>query len=402
MKSGPIKAYDIPAAVAITLSAQTSISLLAACVPILAPVIAKSRGWDVNVITFYPMILYLSAFAISFEVPRLLTQFGGMGLNVICIFLSAAALLCFAVPSLGLAAAAVVAFGIANGAMNPASSQVLGPRTTLQNAALIMSIKQTGVPLGATIAGVLIPFLVLKVGWQEAVFQIAAVGMVLAVLLVRTVKWLNGDQGGGKPRHYRPLDPLKRLIKMPGMLAFLLAGTTFAAMQLCLRSFFTVYLVNDLGLSLAAAGLALSVSQAAGIVGQLFWATLSDRVFSAHAVMAILGVVMGVAATLTATFSPAWPLVALLGVAAIYGFSAAGFIPVVLGEIARGAPPGEAGALTSSAQLFLIAGVVIGPFIFGSVASMTSYRIAFLMAAIWTVGGAVAAARAGRSGGLLA
>jgi hypothetical protein len=63
--------------------------------------------------------------------------------------------------------------------------------------------------------------------------------------------------------------------------------------------------------------------------------------------------------------------------------TAAGFIPVVLGEVARRANPGEVGALTSGTQLFLISGVIVGPFAFGGVASAISYPTAFMAMAAW-------------------
>ncbi len=66
------------------------------------------------------------------------------------------------------------------------------------------------------------------------------------------------------------------------MLNLLLAAMFFTGMQHCLRSFFTVYLVETLGLSLSVAGAAFAASQAAGIAGQIGWAMISDRVL-AHA-----------------------------------------------------------------------------------------------------------------------
>jgi MFS family permease len=377
------KSYDVLAAVALSLCVQTFISLLAGCVPVLAPEIAKAHGWNVNVITFYPVILYLAAFLISFYVPHLLGWFGGMGLSVLCLLISAVGLLGFLAPNLAVAAAGAVIFGFTNGAMNPASSQVLGPRTSPSNAGLIMSIKQTGVPLGAMLAGLLAPFLVLYWGWQSAVIELAAGGAVFACLVLPTVRWMNGPANAAPARQHRLLEPLKRLRKIPGMMSLLVAGMAFAAMQLCLRSFFTVYLVSKLGFSLTAAGFAFGASQAAGIVGQIAWATISDRLVTAHAVMAILGIIMAAASILTAIFTPDWPLTAVTAVAALYGLTAAGFIPVVLGEVARRADPGDVGALTSGAQLFLISGVIIGPFAFGGVASAISYSTAFIAMAAW-------------------
>ena len=173
------------------------------------------------------------------------------------------------------------------------------------------------------------------------------------------------------------------------MQRFLLAGMAFAAMQLCLRSFLTVYLVRDLGFGLATAGLAFSVSQAAGIVGQIAWATISDRLITAHTVMAILGILMAVAAVLTATFTPDSSTVVVVVCAALYGLSAGGFIPVVLGEIARRASSSDVGPLTSAGQLFLITGAIVGPSLFGVVASNAGFAPAFLIIAVWAVCGSL-------------
>ena len=50
--------------------------------------------------------------------------------------------------------------------------------------------------------------------------------------------------------------------------------------------------------------------------------------------MAIIGTLMSAAALCTASMTPHWPLGAILVVAAVYGISAAGYLPVLLGEVA--------------------------------------------------------------------
>jgi MFS family permease len=160
----------------------------------------------------------------------------------------------------------------------------------------------------------------------------------------------------------------------------------------CLRTFFTVYLVSDVGFGLAAAGLAFSASQAAGIVGQIWWAAISDRALGAHATLAVIGVVTSVAAALTAFVGPGWPAGAVVAVAVLFGLGAAGFFPVLLGEIARCAPPGQAGALTSGSQVFILPAVFAGPLLFGAVASGAGYPCAFAaLAAITLAASAIVA-----------
>jgi MFS family permease len=375
------KRFDVQVAVALTLIVQTVASLLAACVPVLAPDIAATRGWDVTVVALYPTVLYATAFLVSFRVPQLLKRLGGMGLSVACLAVTAVGLLCLLSPRLALTAGAPVAAGFASASMNPASSQVLGPRTTSRNAAFVMSIKQTGVPLGGVLAGLLVPVLVARSTWPGAVLVLFVAGIAMAVMLLPSVPWLDRASRSSWPAAYRPLAPVKHLLAMPNMLPILVAGFVFTGMQLCLRTFFTVYLVHNLGLSLVSAGLAFSVSQAAGIVGQIGWAAMSDRLLTARQVMVVIGMVMSAAAVLTATMTGNWPIYAVIAVAMAFGGSAAAFVPVVLGEVARQSPPGHVGALTSGVQLFLLAGALIGPLSFGAIASQFGFANAFLAAA---------------------
>jgi MFS family permease len=375
--------YEIPAAVAISLAVQTMISLYASGVPVLAPAIAADRGWNVTDIGLYPTVVFIVAFLISFQVPNLLVRIGGMGLGLACIGVSAIGMLFVLSPHVALLVLAPVSIGCATGAMNPASSQVLGPRTTARTAGLIMSIKQTGVPLGGVAAGALVPVLVFHSGWRFAVVELGVAGGIFVLVLLPTVRWLNGE-AAVKPAAYRPLDPVRQLFSIRDIPTILLASVSFNGMQWCLRSFFTIYLVSHLRFSLVAAGVAFSASQAAGMVGQVGWAALSDRV-SVHLVMAIIGVLMSAAAFLTASMTPEWPLGTVAVVAAVYGGTAVGFMPVLLGEVARRAPSGQTGALTSGAQLFPLSGALIGPLAFGGISSVSNMPIAFVAAGVCTL-----------------
>jgi MFS family permease len=156
---------------------------------------------------------------------------------------------------------------------------------------------------------------------------------------------------------------------------------------LCLRSFFVVYLVTYQRLGLVTAGVAFSVSQAAGMIGQVGWAALSDRLLSVHAVMAIIGMLMSAAALCTASMTPYWPLGAIYVVAAVYGVSAAGYLPVLLGEVAKQSSPGQVGALTSGAQLFPLSGCILGPLAFGGMTAVMGMPAAFILAAASTLAG---------------
>jgi MFS family permease len=388
--SQPVRAgtyFDVLAAVFISLVVQMTMSLFAASVPVLAPAVAADRGWSPSLVAFYPIVVYVTAFLISFHIPALLFRMGGMGLSLASLVFGGAGLLLLLPPYAAAAAFAAVAIGCGTAAMNPASSQVLGPRTTARTAGLMMSIKQTGVPLGGVMAGALVPMLASRSGWRMASVELAAIGSALAIVLLPSVNWLNGAARAAKPAAFRPLDPVRHLLTLPGMPTLLFASLTFNGMQLCLRSFFVVYLVTDQRLSLVTAGVAFSVSQAAGMIGQVGWAALSDRLLSVHVVMAIIGILMSAAALCTAAMTPYWPVGALYVVAALYGVSAAGYLPVLLGEVAKRSPAGQVGALTSGAQLFPLSGCILGPLAFGGIAAVMGMPAAFVLAAASTLAG---------------
>jgi MFS family permease len=388
--SEPVRAgtyFDVLAAVFISLLVQMTMSLFAASVPVLAPAVAAERGWSPTLIAFYPIVVFVTAFLISFHIPELLFRMGGMGLMLVSLMIGGAGLLLLLPPYAAAAVSASVAIGCGTAAMNPASSQILGPRTTARTAGLVMSIKQTGVPLGGVMAGVLVPILTSRFGWRTAAAELAAIGFALAIALLRSVNWLNGAVRATKPVAFRPLDPVRHLLAMPGMPTLLFASLTFNGMQLCLRSFFVVYLVTYERLGLVTAGVAFSVSQAAGMIGQVGWAALSDRLLSVHAVMAIIGMLMSAAALCTASMTPYWPLGAIYVVAAVYGVSAAGYLPVLLGEVAKQSSPGQVGALTSGAQLFPLSGCILGPLAFGGMTAVMGMPAAFILAAASTLAG---------------
>lgn len=387
---------EVPMAVGLSLIVQTMISLFAACVPVLAPAIAIDSGWNVGLISFYGPILYLAALFFSFQVPNILRRVGGMGLSLICVVLSGVGLALLLPGNIALAGAVPLAIGVANGGMNPASAQILGPRTTARTAGLIMAIKQTGVPLGGVFAGILVPILVLHSGWRGTVAWFVFASLIAVTCLLPTVRWLNGGQSPN-PKPFRPLEPIRHLLAMDGMRSFIITAMTFVALQQCLRSFLTVYLVHSVGFSLPVAGLAFGASQAGGIFGQILWAVVADRILRPHTVMGIIGLLLTIAAALTAAFTPNWPLAGIIAVAMLFGITAAGFIPVVLGEVARRSPPSEIGAMTAGANIFLIVSMLVAPLLFGAIASTLNYSAAFVALAACALTGSVIAIATVRS-----
>jgi hypothetical protein len=292
MTAAPLtrKRFDAPLALAAMLVVTTMVTLLGACIPLLAPEAADAHGWNVDVIALYAPLTYGAALVINFQGPWLLARFGGIRGNSSAISVKAGTR--HRRPTVQATRTRLgPVFGIAVAAINPAAAQVLAPRTSTRSAGLVMWIKQLGIPLGAILAGAVMPLLLSYATWRMAIIDLALASAAMIVGFAPSVRWLNGV-AASPPRQDRPLELAKQLIVMPGMAMMVLAAAVFSVMQVCLRTFPPVYLAKDLLLSLAITGLASGASQAAGAIGQVGWAVISDRLLMPHATMAIMGLVM--------------------------------------------------------------------------------------------------------------
>jgi len=159
------------------------------------------------------------------------------------------------------------------------------------------------------------------------------------------------------------------------------AAFMFAGMQNCLGSYLVIYLHERIGFGLALAGLALSTAMAAGIAGRIFWGIVADR-WHARLLLGWLGVIMSLAALLTAAIAPQWPTVAVLAVSFVFGATAVGWNGVFLAEVAHIVPAREAGAATGASLAMTYAGVVIVPLLFWAILRVSdSYAIGYCVSA---------------------
>ncbi|MCM2252566.1 MAG: MFS transporter, partial [Ramlibacter sp.] len=151
----------------------------------------------------------------------------------------------------------------------------------------------------------------------------------------------------------------------------------FSAVQVSVTAYMVTYLHESLGMTLLAAGAALSVSQLAGVVGRIGWGAVADRGLGPRHTLMLLAVLMVVGSVLTALLQAGWPTALIWAIVALLGASAIGWNGVYLATVARQAPPGQAGAATGATLLFTFMGVVCGSPAFGALAGATgSYRVA--------------------------
>ena len=172
---------------------------------------------------------------------------------------------------------AVLFIGVAQGPINPASAHILAQRVPREYFGMVFSLKQTGMPLGFALAGILFPALLSWVGWRGA--SLVAAGMlVLAAVLVEPLRpQLDVITVEGKARgSIWQLDPLRaRAIRSCGCWAARPSSIVIA--QHTFTFYLVTYLYEHCGLSIARAGFLLFLSQIVGTGVRLLSGGMGDR-----------------------------------------------------------------------------------------------------------------------------
>jgi MFS family permease len=386
-------------ALAATTAIQIYVSLAATSTAVLAPEIAQAFAIAPKWIGVFVGLVYAGAMFASLACGAFIERFGAIRISQFGVLLSAAGTLMIALaPSHALLVliAAALLIGVGYGPITPASSHVLIRTAEPHRLALTFSIKQTGVPAGAALAGAVLPALAFVVGWRVTLLIATFAGFVVAAVAEPTHAMLDTD-ADAKRRSGRAFSPAtlfqplgivwrSRTLSELAVISFIYAGT-----QVCLTSFIVVYLTESLEWSLVGAGLALTAATVGGVVGRIGWGFVADRVAPPRRVLGVIGVVAAACGFVITTATPAWSTVAVVIVALIFGATAIGWNGVQLAEVARHAPKGATGAVTGASGFITFSGVVAGPPIFALLAAATgSYRVGFgVFAALSGISGLV-------------
>jgi len=393
----PPAAAGLAAALLATTACQGLATLGVFVLPVLAPWATRDLGLPAHLIGWQVALLYLFASAGSGLSGGLLARLGPARTTQLA--LGAASLGCALIALGGLPGVVLgsALIGAGYGQTNPAASQVLSRLSSPARRNMVFAVKQTGVPIGAALAGLLLPSLALALGWSGAALLVAGALLLAACGLVAVrPHWDAGRDPGAKLRAGTG-SALRELRAEPGLLALALIGALFAAIQLALGAYAVTMLVEEFGWGPVAAGAAASLVQGMGAVARLAWAWLADRWRAGLLVLAVIGLTSAATALLL-PLAPRWPVPAVLALMAALGFCAAGWNGVLIAEAARMAAPGRAGAATGGVLACTFAGVVAGPSLFALVVGLAGgYSLAFAVLGLLPLGGAALAWRTHRA-----
>lgn len=168
--------------------------------------------------------------------------------------------------------------GVGNYLWHPAAISTLSEKYPDKRGYAI-AIHAIGPNIGESLAPLLVGVLLLSLSWRSVLFVNLIPGIVIAFILW---KFLFGKltsrtetQKALSVREY--LAGMKKMAQNPSILLLVLVAGMRSMTQQGLHTFLPIYLTHDLGLSSALAGLYLSITQTAGMIGTPIAGSISDR-----------------------------------------------------------------------------------------------------------------------------
>jgi MFS family permease len=371
-----------------TMFPQTIMSLVVMTPPVVADRVIAAVHLPAEATGLYATLNYSFIAVGTLCSASLIGRLGPLRLSFACIAVGGFTMALFGMASLASVLIATACMGLCYGPLTPASQQAIAGQGPIPNLALFLSIRQTAVPLGGVLAGLLIPPLVVAFGLTTAML-IAGAAITLGALATGTALVIVRKEAPPQhvPRAPGLFAPLRLILSARHLLGLCFASTIYGAMQLIVSSLLVVFLMAELGRDLILAGIMLGVSQGAAVIGRIGWGFIADRFNALRLTLGIIGLIMALACILTGLLTPATPNWVIGVVVFVLGGTASGWNGVFLANLMREVEPAQAGFAASGALLFSYLGIVLGPPLFGALALLIGFSNAFLALSLVALGG---------------
>src|SRR5690606_31846380 len=357
-------------ALAVTLGAQFLVTIALTVPSVLAPEVAPLLGLPAARVGLFVGLCYLCAMSSGLVAGSRIAGIGPVRTSQWAIAAAGLGLVAVALGGAWMLLPAAIVIGAAYGLTNPAAAIVLGEHAPIERRGLFFSTKQTAVPLGIAVTGVLAPALYSLLGWRGAVAALGAACIVGAFALGRTRRDFDRPQ----PLPPRPdqawrivVDPLMAGLRNPALRRLGIVSFAYALTQVCFLTFLVSFLSVEHGFALALAAGVLAAAQITSVFSRIFFGWVADRWIPPGRLLPLLGIGMAVACALLGRLPVDAALALTVAVAMFCALTAVGWNGVFFAELARVAPPGGLAAATGTTQFMTFCGGMSGPVLFSEV-----------------------------------
>ena len=355
----------------------------------LGPYLKKSLSLTTIEFGSFTSILYLVGAVISLPAGMSVDRWGARINLFICMMLMGLSMILASLTQSYLPFALCIGIaGIGYGMSNPISSRGLTLWFDAKSRATAFSLRQTAVPVGGAIAGLLMIYLAELRDWSFAfrIIGIIAIGIgVVSFLFYREMPEQaldNSPDNSSVEQGHIESASLMDLIKNSNLLLTFLMMTLLCIGQSCLGAFLVLYLKEGLNFAPVLSGSFFTLTMITGGVARILWGVVSDKLFKGQRlpVMRIICALGTISALAASFWSPdIYPYLFIL-IAVLFGLSFLGFHGVAGAMIVEVCGAELAGRVAGLAVAVIWIGMVLGPVIFGAIAS-SGYFYAWLFIA---------------------
>ena len=378
---GPSRRWTV---LAVALAVQTATSIVAAAMPVLLPFVKDEFHLtfaQAGVVANFSFVggfltIALAGLAVDSLGDRFVLVLGGILAGSVAMVVALAS-------SFWLLLGLLVLMGTGIAMPTPAGSVAVRNAFPLRLRGSVMSLRQTGIPIGAFLAALLLPPIAIAAGWRVAMLVAGGISIAVAVVGLGVYRRkARPEPIPGDDRGFRRVMNRDSTIAAAG-------GVLLVASQMCILTYLVAFLIHDRGIPLAMAAVFLAFTQLAGAGARVLWGVVSDRLLGGSRRMAlILAAATGAAGSLFLALLPGaapLPLLALTILAATLG--AVGWNGVQISFLSELARPGSEGRSVGVGLMIQQPGILAGPFLFGLVVDATgSFRLAWLLMAGFLLG----------------
>ena len=365
--------------VASMLAIQIVVSICVLSLGVMMPALAADLGIDPKLVGVFTALTYVVAALTALLAAGPIVRLGAVRICQAALLVGAVGLALNSLATVAATVVAVLLIGATQGPANPAAAHILAQRVPRQWFGIVFSLKQTGVPIGFALAGVIFPLLLSLVGWRGA--SLVAAGAVAAFALAIEPLRPRIDvivHGSAEPAGI--WRSIRFVMGHPKLRVLGYSAVIYVVAQHTFTFYLVTYLYQHNGMTIAEAGALLAAAQLSGTVMRLLSGWLGDRV-PRMKLLGWTGLFMAAGSAAMGLLEPDATYATIAAVVVGYGSVVISWNGTSQAEFAHMAPPGEAAAATAVQTALAFSGAVFGPPLFALIASTMSYRAAFLTVA---------------------
>jgi MFS family permease len=363
--------------------------------PFLADRVAEDFGISRAWLGLYLFIQNVASIAAAMGCGAIIIRMGALRISQACLLFMGGSLFVIATGVLWLYPVAAILLGAAS-VSTPASSHILAKYCPPRLAPIIFSIKQTGVPVGSLIAGILVPILLgmgFYIGSLGVSIHLDAYGTcivlglmvyAIALLLQPLREHFDSDRRSDVKFSFSgAIQTMRVVMSNPSLRDLALCAFALGGLQSIFAGFFILFMIDGLNYSEVEAGSVFAIASFTAIGARILWGWLGSTYFSARLVMGGISLFAAVGAVLIGFLDFSWSFNSILTVAILYNVTSLSWHGILLAETARLSPEGNVGGITGGVLAFTSVAMMIYPAIYGGLLAVTdSYGVGFSLAAI--------------------